>query len=106
MATASDRTRDAEEVLFLTRAPVQGGMETAPQIGVVTRTMEEVKEDWKVVSSQVLQMVSSVEKQTLRKGFSLGEITVSLGFSASGKLLFIAEAGIEASVELTFKKSR
>jgi hypothetical protein len=104
MGNGIDGPRNPDEVLFITRTPEARSMALASPLAVVTRTMKEVTDDWRVVSAQVLQMVSSVESETIPKGFTLGEITVSLGFTASGKLAFIAEAGIEASVELTFRK--
>jgi hypothetical protein len=39
-----------------------------------------------------------------REGFTLESFTVGLTLSASGKLLMIAEAGLEASIELTFSR--
>lgn len=40
------------------------------------------------------------------EGFQLESFSVGLALSASGKLLMIAEAGVEASVELTFTRQR
>jgi hypothetical protein len=39
-------------------------------------------------------------------GFQLDSFSVGLALSATGKLLMIAEAGVEASVELTFTRGR
>jgi len=67
------------------------------------RSIKDVKTDWEKVSKQVAEMISSTVTQA-PKGFSLDEVTISLGFSAQGKLVFIAEAGVEASVEIKFKR--
>ena len=37
-------------------------------------------------------------------GLSLSEITIALTLSASGKILFISESGVEASITLTFSR--
>jgi len=68
------------------------------------RKLEDVKADWKKVSSQVKEMMESVVTD-VPKGFMFESIEVSLAFSAEGKLVFVAEAGIEASVSLTFKRT-
>jgi hypothetical protein len=41
----------------------------------------------------------------LQEGFRLESFTVGLTLSATGKLLMIAEAGLAASIELTFSRS-
>lgn len=68
------------------------------------RKLEDVKADWKKVSLQVKEMMESVVAQ-VPKGFTFETVEVSLGFSAEGKLVFVAEAGVEASVTLTFKRT-
>ncbi len=67
------------------------------------RSLEDVKADWKKVTGQVKEMMDSIVPE-VPKGFTFESIEVSLGFSAEGKLVFIAEAGIEASVSLTFNR--
>jgi hypothetical protein len=49
-------------------------------------------------------MVSSVESETIPRELYFGRDHRFTGFHRLGKLAFIAEAGIEASVELTFRK--
>lgn len=67
------------------------------------RLLEDVKLDFKKVSRQVREMISSLAPDA-PSGFTLDEVSVSLGFSATGKLVFISEASVEASVEVTFKR--
>jgi hypothetical protein len=67
------------------------------------RQLDDVKADWKKVSGQVKEMMDSVVPE-VPKGFTFESVEVKLGFSAEGKLVFVAEAGIEASVSLTFKR--
>jgi hypothetical protein len=38
-------------------------------------------------------------------GYSVDSITAHLGISASGRFFFIAEAGVEASIEVTWKRN-
>jgi hypothetical protein len=68
------------------------------------RKLEDVKKDWKRVSAQVKDMVESVTAD-VPKGFAFESLEISLGFSAEGKLVFVAEAGVEATVSLTFKRA-
>jgi hypothetical protein len=67
------------------------------------RKLEDVQADWARVSSQVSNMVDATAAER-PKGFELETVEVSLGFTASGKLAFIAEAGVEASVAVTLKR--
>jgi hypothetical protein len=87
--------------------PPSGGVELHSLSSVAGklfgRKLEDVKADWKKVSAQVKEMMESVVTD-VPKGFMFESVEVSLGFSAEGKLVFVAEAGIEASVSLTFKR--
>lgn len=71
---------------------------------VFGRSLEDVKADWRKVTGQIREMMNAVEAEAVR-GLALDTVTVSLGFSLQGKLVFIAEAGVEASVSMTFKRS-
>lgn len=70
----------------------------------LTRKVSQVKEDWNTVMKQVSVIVSDTDVEMSETGYSLNEITISLGFNATGKLAFIAEAGVEASIEITFTR--
>lgn len=70
--------------------------------GLVARPMDEVKQDWEKVLGQIQQLLS--DTLTLPGPFELSEVGVELGFSAQGKLVFIAEAGVEASFSATFTR--
>jgi hypothetical protein len=107
-----DQNRDPEQVLFISGTVPEESPATTPGIkfhkrrgiSIVTRTLEEVKEDWKVVVGQVVEMVAVTGERIGVAGFELDQVEISLGFSASGKLAFIAEAGVEASVTIAFKR--
>jgi hypothetical protein len=70
---------------------------------VFGRKLEDVKDDWARLSQQVGEMAGSTAPITAA-GFQLDSIEVALGFTASGKLAFIAEAGVEATVTLTLSR--
>ncbi len=69
-----------------------------------TRKLDDLKKDWDIVMKQVSALVSDSDSKVDNINFQLDEIKVALGFSATGKLAFIAEAGVEASIEVTFKR--
>lgn len=66
--------------------------------------LEDVKKDWQRVSHQIGEMVASFRPKE-PSGMGLKELEVSLAFTAEGRLAFVAEAGIEASVKLVFSRS-
>lgn len=67
------------------------------------RRAEDVQDDWRRVSGQVSRLVSATEAQQ-PEGFHLESVEISLGFTASGRLAFIAEAGVEATVTVTWSR--
>lgn len=69
------------------------------------RRIEDVQEDWKRMSAQITKIVDATSSAR-PSGFELDSIEFSLGFSASGQLAFIAEAGVEASVSISLSRSK
>jgi len=67
------------------------------------RSVQDVKADFDRVSGQINQMLSTAFSQT-PGGLKLDTVEIALGFSAEGKLAFIAQTGVEATVTVTFKK--
>jgi len=55
------------------------------------------------VSAQIAKLVEATAN-VRETGFELESIEVGLAFSASGRLAFIAEAGVEASVSITLAR--
>src|SRR5687767_9802768 len=97
-----------DEVEFITRTHAQPGtvdLHRERSSETLVRKLEDVKRDWKVMSAQILELVSTTESTTTQKGFTLSEVSVSLGFNAKGKLAFIAEAGVEGSVTVVLKRA-
>ena len=72
---------------------------------LVERPLRDVEADVARVSTQIKRMVEQALKAE-PLGMTLDGIEVGLAFSAKGELLFIAEAGVEASVKLSYKPAR
>jgi hypothetical protein len=101
-----DEQGSSDEVLFITGARLAPG-EVEIHKGAaerIVRSLAEVKEDWRRVVQQVAEMISSGTDQVAGRGYRLSEVSVSLGFDARGKLAFIAEAGVEATVSVKFER--
>lgn len=60
--------------------------------------------DWKRKLDGVVDVATSAAA-TKDKAWHIDEIEIGLTLSAKGELMFIAEAGIEASVKVTLKRS-
>ena len=65
---------------------------------------KEMAADWKNKLDRIVD-VATHAAQTQDKAWHIDEIEIGLTLSAKGKLLFIAEAGAEASVKVKLKKS-
>ncbi|HZU08420.1 MAG TPA: CU044_2847 family protein [Pseudacidobacterium sp.] len=68
------------------------------------RKVEDVKADFDKVSDQ-LNTILSTAFSKVTAGMKMDEVEIALGFTAEGKLAFIAQAGVEASVKVTFKRA-
>lgn len=66
--------------------------------------MEEVRADAASVFGQAAILAETAIAQA-PQGLQLESVSFSLGFDAKGKLAFIAEASITASVEISFKRT-
>jgi hypothetical protein len=69
----------------------------------ITRRKAEVQEDWDHMVGQLTAMAKKLAATTGK--FSVQEVEFQLGFSAKGKLGFIAEAGATGSVKVKFVRS-
>jgi hypothetical protein len=97
--------QDPQIVLFQGSTPLQPGEVELHRFRerLFGRNLNDVKADWAKISVQLREMLDSFAPQVPR-GFALDSVQVSLGFSAQGKLVFIAEAGVEASVTIEFRR--
>jgi len=92
------------EATLLPGASVEHGMVGDRFRGLFARSKEEVKADWQQVVGQIRDILDKLP--TDQPGFAMEEITFELGFSAEGKVLLIAQAGISATVSVTFKRRK
>ncbi len=100
-------SRPANQVAFLTDRHLQPG-EFAAQFGmpnIFTRPLKEVKADWHLVVNQVSDMLSAADRVATSHALKLDEVTIQLAFSAKGQLVFVAEAGVQASIAVSFKRT-
>jgi len=64
----------------------------------------EVRADWQKVVGQIRSLLDGVSAVT--KDYDLDEITFELGFSAEGKIIFVAKAGVTTSISAKFKRRK
>ncbi|WP_329394457.1 hypothetical protein OHA45_13330 [Streptomyces lydicus] len=67
-----------------------------------TMELEDLKEKYARIQQQVNALVA---QNVSANGWGVSEVMVRLGISAKGGLGFIAEAGVEAAIEVTFSRS-
>src|ERR1700686_1041710 len=99
---------DPNWVIFQGSPPPLELGETEDQFGealknLFARKVSDVKADWDRVFKQLNEMLSSAA-QTVTDNFALESLELSLGFNAQGKLCFIAEAGVEATITMVLKR--
>lgn len=98
--------RTSNEVLFISGTGLEAG-EVEIHKGVaekLVRSLADVKEDWRLVVNQVAEIFGTGTDQVANRGYRLSEVEVSLGFDARGRLAFIAEAGVEATISVKFER--
>jgi hypothetical protein len=71
---------------------------------VLRKKVGDIKSDYQVLLNQLTFIIGDTDAKVKETGFTLDEIKISLGFNAKGRLAFIAEAGVEASIEVAFKR--
>ncbi|HEY9132036.1 MAG TPA: hypothetical protein VIM98_09795 [Dyella sp.] len=68
---------------------------------VVTVRAEDVRDQWNRTLDTVMGLSAAIAQRS--NNWKIDEIEVGLTLSAKGELLFIAEAGAEASIKFTLK---
>jgi hypothetical protein len=69
---------------------------------LLAKSTEEVKASWLQAVEQMRLLIADAEN--LAGNYELSEIEFKLGFTAAGTVVFIAQAGIEATISATFKR--
>lgn len=107
MTKAAER-QAKQDVAFITSTTLPPGeLRLHADLGdkILVRSLKSVKEDWAVITDQVVAIVGGSAGRMKSDGLALEEVSIGLAFTAKGKLAFIAEAGAEASITLTFKRA-
>jgi hypothetical protein len=65
---------------------------------------KDVKADWQRVVSQIRFVLEGVSATT--ENYELSEITFELGFSAKGKIVFVAEGGVTTTISAKFTRKK
>lgn len=68
------------------------------------RHKEQVRDDWDKVLGQMQYLLASAA--TVVAGYELDEVTFELGFSAQGKIVFVASGEVSTTISATFRKSK
>ena len=98
---------DPEYFVFAGEQPLPPGASQQHAIGeafgkMFPREREQVRRDWQ---RSVEQIRSLLERMPLQAGqYALEDVTFELGFSAEGKIVFVAQAGITTTISVTFKR--
>lgn len=69
---------------------------------VVDASVEALRENWRDTVQKLVEIGDGIDDA--ESGWGVAEIEVGLTLSAKGQLLFIAEAGAEASVKITLTR--
>lgn len=69
---------------------------------VVDASVETLRENWRETVEKLVEIGDGVDDA--QSGWGVSEIEVGLTLSAKGQLLFIAEAGAEASVKIRLSR--
>jgi hypothetical protein len=106
-ADAPEWVNDPDYIVFAGETPLVPGASAEHGLGdhfkgLFPRSKEQVKADWQQVVGQIRDILDKLPVD--QPGFAMEEITFELGFSAQGKVVLIAEAGITATVSVTFKR--
>lgn len=67
------------------------------------RDRQDVLADWERVLQQMRFLLNTASAAA--KGYTLNEITFQLGFSAEGKIVFVAKAGITTTISAKFTRT-
>jgi hypothetical protein len=99
--------RDPDVMVFVTERELPIGGIQQHSLGawvgnLFGRTKEEVRADWEKVLDQMRFLLDKVSTTT--KDYELDELTFQLGFSAEGKIVFVAKAGVTTTISAKFKR--
>jgi len=70
----------------------------------IEKNIDDMKKEFSKISSNLSLMISELAKNTI-ESHELDTIEFTLGFNSEGSIAFIAKAGVQASISITFKKN-
>jgi hypothetical protein len=101
----SDEAIDDADVVHIKTGWDGPGLTQHSRAGdAVTRQFGELRAEWDAMIDKIAGLADSADKRGPSGGLRLSELVVELGFTATGKLAFIAEAEASASITLTFAR--
>jgi len=62
----------------------------------------DVEAEWQKIIAQISALINT--KMPAIENFDLDEVTFQLGFSAEGHIVFVAKAGVKATISAKFKR--
>jgi len=101
-------TQESREVIFVGAAGSVAGLQPGEELdyGRVAdffgRAKQDVEAEWQAMVGNIQQLLARLTAITGE--YSLDDIEIELGFSAEGRLGFIAKAGATGSVTLKFSR--
>lgn len=104
----SDWVSDPEQMVFLTdEATLREGAFEEHALGetlgnLFHRSKRDVQQDLSQTFDQMKFLLASLTPSA--HGYEASEVTFELAFSASGKVAFIAAAGLTSSISITFTR--
>lgn len=103
----SDVLTGPEIVLFAGDSPLAVGQSEQHGLkefagSVFGRSRETVQAEWNQVVDQARSFVAAAAAEA--GDYALDEVTFELGFSAEGRVAFIAKGGVDATISMTFKR--
>jgi hypothetical protein len=94
-----------DEVTFrVSEGPLPGEVEEHAGVvsGYIDRTIEQLQEDWRKISTQVQGMLEPLAYA--QGNFRVDEVEFSLGLSAEAGLHFVAKGGVDTGIKVTWKR--
>lgn len=109
-ASADDDTHEGETVYFVVGDHLRVTSDPDAYAGILRNVadeasapIEKVKAEWDRMMARVATLLESAKQAAAPGPFELQEIQLQLAFTAKGHIAFIAEAGVQAGVTLTFR---
>jgi hypothetical protein len=106
--TGAEWLTDPDVIVFASERPLPVGSSEEHSVsdlarGLLGRRQEEVRADWDKVLNQLRFLLDGASGVV--KGYELDEVSFELGFSAQGKVVFVASGEVSTTITATFRRS-